>query len=148
MLEDLSVWNGLKVRPSGDVLAFIAEEIWRRTKAPFFAAERARAMLVAARAATPEERQKALAQLTAIHEAELAESRRQAALVSQALAETAPEAYEAWCRAAMEWLRLAPMGEAEADECRATAARVYDEILHPASPAPNGDAPAPARSAA
>lgn len=148
MIQNLAVWNGLKVQPSSEVLAFIAEEVWRRTKAGFFLAERAKAELAVHGATTPEDRQKALNQLAALHEDELAESRRQAALVSYALTETAAEGYEAWCRAAMEHLRLPPVGEAEADGYAAMAQRAREDLHRSSGTVPDARALAPVRSAA
>jgi len=149
MIQDLTVWNDLKARPPSEVLTFIADEVWRRTKAPFFAAERAKAEVAIGNATSFEERQKALDQLRAIHESELAESRHQAALVSYALTETAAEGYEAWCRAVMARLRLPPLGEAEADAYQAAAHRAHEALSRAPEPAPDGKATAPpARTAA
>lgn len=128
MIQDLGVWHNLKAEFPSDVLTFIADEVWRRTKAAFFLAERARAELAVCNAKTVEELRSALDRLAAVHEAELTESRHQAALVSHALNETAPEAFEAWCRAAMARLRLPPLGDAEADEYLATARRAQADM--------------------
>lgn len=148
MIQDLGVWNGLKAQPPSEVLTFIADEVWRRTKASFFAAERARAEVAVCHATTLEERQQALSQLLAIHESELAESRHQAALVSYALTETAAEGYEAWCRAVMARLRLPPLGEAEADEYLAAARRAHEALRRAPEPATDEKALAPVRPAA
>jgi hypothetical protein len=137
--RDLTVWAGLAGRPLAEVLPAIAEEMWRRTKAPLFAAERARAELAVWHAPTPEARRQALAHLTGLHQEELAESRRQAALVGYALLETAAEGYEAWCQAALARLHLPPIGEAEAAGCWEQARRAAAE-LHGASEAGPGQA--------
>ena len=148
MIQNSTVWSGLKAQPPSEVLTFIADEVWRRTKAAFFLAERAKAEVAICNATTPEERQKALNQLLAIHESELLESRHQATLVSYALTETAAEGYEAWCRAAMARLHLPPLGEAEADEYLATAQRAGEALRRSPESVSDGRALAPVRPAA
>ena len=146
--QDLSVWSDLDARPADEVLAFIADEVWRRTEGPFFLAERAKLELAVCRATTLDDKQRAVNDLVALHESELAESRHQAALVSQALGETAAEGYEAWCRAAMARLNLAPLSQIEADECLKTARRVREEMHRPMGAVPSDDGAAPVRTAA
>ncbi|HZW32251.1 MAG TPA: hypothetical protein VFF52_16180 [Isosphaeraceae bacterium] len=136
--DDRAVWKSLTTPPPRELLMFIADEVWRRTRAPFFQAERARLALAVVKAETPEERRRALEELAALHEAELTESRHQAALVSQALIETAPEGYEAWCRAAMARLQLVPLGAAEIDRCLATARSVGEELRRSTLTSPDG----------
>ena len=55
-----------------------------------------------------------------------------------ALIETAPEGYEAWCRAAMARLQLVPLGAAEIDRCLATARSAGEELRRSTLASPDG----------
>ncbi len=146
--EDLTVWNDLKTPLPHEFLTFVADEVWRRTRAPFFLAERAKLELAIVKATTPDERQRILSALITRHESELEECRHLSALVSQALIETAAEGYEAWCRAAMARLKLAPLSDTEADQYLTAVRSAKEEMLHLAPALSSDGVLTPARPAA
>ena len=124
-------WAGLTVPFPPEVLAAIADEVWRRTKGPFYDAERTRAQAAIVHARSTQALQEALTQLVALNQNELEESRHQAVMVGQDLRETVAPGYEAWCQSVMARLRLIPMGEAEVEKFAEQVRQFQGELTTP-----------------
>jgi hypothetical protein len=129
--SDSPAWNSLAVPFPPAVLTALADEVWRRTRAPLYEAERAKLEVAMEQAATPEDRRQALDRLSALHHDELTDTRHQAILVGHALPSTAAVGYEAWCLEVMSRLRLAPMDRAETEAFLEQAQRTRGTLTDP-----------------